>query len=327
MNKMISVIVPVYNVEAYLPRCLDSILAQSYNNLEVILVDDGSADGSGAICDEYAALDSRIRVIHKENGGLSSARNAGIQAATGEFLSFVDSDDWIEPDTYEVMLSIAEKYQVPLVCAGRYDVDGKTGERKIGLCPPKEEKLAAEELVGRIFLWDNCDSSACDKLFSRELFREFRFPEGKVSEDVAVMYRIILGAEGAALCPKPLYNYYHRPGSITKAAVSEKTFHFSQHTAEIYAYIREHHPAILPQARYLRVRSLYHILIRLDKKDQEGVYADRRREALGELRKHTSFVLTGPYFGKQERLTDLLLILGLYGPFQRLYHFLKGRKL
>lgn len=327
MKDTVSVIVPVYNVEQYLPRCLESILSQTYENLEVILVDDGSTDLSSKVCDDYAQKDSRIRVIHKANGGLSSARNAGIEAARGKYLAFVDSDDWIEKDTYEVMVALAEKNNAPLICGGRYDVDGKTGERTVGLCPEKEEVLTAEALVGRIFLWDHCDSSACDKLFARELFREFRFPEGKVCEDVAVMYRIILGADKAVLCPRPFYNYYHRPGSITKAAVSEKTFHFSQHTAEIYGYIREKHPAIEPQARFLRVRSLYHILIMLDKKDPEGRYESRRKTALKELRKHVFFLFTCPYLGNQERLTDVLLCLGLYGPFQRLYHFLKDRKL
>ena len=104
MNRAkISVIVPVYNVESYLARCVDSILAQTYQNLEIILVNDGSRDASGSICDAYAQKDSRITVIHKENGGLSSARNAGIDAASGEYLTFVDSDDWIEPQTYEWM--------------------------------------------------------------------------------------------------------------------------------------------------------------------------------------------------------------------------------
>ena len=118
---LISVIVPVYKVEAFLPKCVNSILNQTYKNLEILLVDDGSPDGSGALCDAYARQDSRVRVIHKKNGGLSDARNAGIEAAAGDYLAFVDSDDWLEPDTYEVMLSAAERHHTQLVCAGRYD--------------------------------------------------------------------------------------------------------------------------------------------------------------------------------------------------------------
>lgn len=169
-EKLLSVIVPVYNVEQYLARCIDSILQQSYRNLELILVDDGANDSSGAICDQYAQKDPRVNVIHKENGGLSSARNAGLDAAKGEYVGFVDSDDWIEPGAYAAMIFLMEQQQVPMICGGRYDVDGKTGKKQVGLCPPKQERIRAEELVGRMFLWDNCDSSACDKLYCRDLF-------------------------------------------------------------------------------------------------------------------------------------------------------------
>lgn len=322
-EKKISVIVPVYNVEALLPRCVDSVLSQQGVALEVILVDDGSPDGSGKICDAYREKDPRVRVIHKENGGLSSARNAGIDAATGEYLAFVDSDDWIEPDTYRNMLELTEKYRAKLVCAGRYDVNGRTGEKRLGLCPKKEEVISSEEMVGRIFLWDGCDSSACDKLYHRSLFETFRYPLGKLSEDVAVTYRIVLQAQRVVMYPRPVYNYCHRPNSITtEKRISEKTFHFSQHTEEIYAYIREYHPVILPQAGYLRVRSLAHILLLLEQSPAQvrKEFASRYLHARKELRKFTGFILTGPYFGKKERITNLLLILGMYRLLRPIFH-------
>ena len=177
-NPRISVIVPVYNVEQYLPRCVESILAQTYENLEILLVDDGTKDNSGAICDAYARQDARVKAIHKKNGGLSSARNAGIDAATGEYLSFVDSDDWIEPDMYEKMMALMEKYSVRLVCAGRWDVSSETGEKTLGLCPPKEEVISGEALVRRIFHWENIDSAAWDKLYHKSLFASVRYPLG-----------------------------------------------------------------------------------------------------------------------------------------------------
>ena len=319
----ISVIVPVYNVEDYLARCVDSILAQTYSNLEVILVDDGAKDSSGAICDAYGARDSRVKVIHKENGGLSSARNAGLEAAAGEYISFVDSDDWIEPDAYSHLMDVMEKYGAKLVCGGRYDVDGGTGEKTVGLCPGKEEKISGEELVGRIFLWDGCDSSACDKLYHRSILENFRYPEGKVCEDVPVTYKIVLAAGQAAMSDRPFYNYYHRPGSITTAsAITEKTFHFSQHTEVIYPYIREHHPAIANQARYLRVRSLSHILLLLEQAESKvrQQFAGQYRHARKELKKHTFFILKSPYFGKKEKITDLLLNLGLYRILRPVFH-------
>lgn len=321
-DRKISVIVPVYNVEAYLPRCVESILAQTYRNLEIFLVDDGTKDNCGAICDAYARQDSRVRVIHKENGGLSSARNAGIDASTGEYLSFVDSDDWIEPDMYEKMMGLMEKYSVRLVCAGRWDVSSKTGEKRLGLCPPREEVISGEMLVRRIFLWENIDSAAWDKLYHRSLFDAIRYPLGMICEDVPTTYRIALDAGQAAMLPCPVYNYYHRPGSITASSVSEKTFHFSQHTGEIYPFIRENYPDIADAARYLRVRSLAYNLLTVDLagEDVRQKFAGEYRQSRRELRRHVSFLLTSPLFGKRERVTDLLLAAGLYRHLRGAYH-------
>lgn len=325
MNRetLLSVIVPVYNVEAYLPRCVDSILSQTHQNLELILVDDGARDNSGAICDDYAARDSRVKVIHQENGGLSSARNAGLDVAKGEYIAFVDSDDWVTTDAYAHLLDLAEKYEVKLVCGGRYDVNEKTGAKTVGLCPEQETVISAEELVGRIFLWDGCDSSACDKLYHRSILENYRFPEGKVCEDVPVTYKIVLSAERVAMSDRPFYHYYHRAGSISKtSAITEKTFHFSQHTETIYPYIRENHPSIEPQARYLRVRSLSHILLLLEQAGEtvRKLFAAEYCHARKELRKHTVFIITSPYFGKKEKITDLLLNLGLYRMLRPLFH-------
>ena len=325
MNResQISVIVPVYNVEKYLARCVASILAQTYENLEVILVDDGATDRSGLICDEFASKDSSVKVIHKKNGGLSSARNAGLETAAGEYIAFVDSDDWIEPDAYAHMMQLMKKHQVKLVCGGRYDVSGKTGERKVGLCPKREEVISGEELAGRIFLWAGCDSSACDKLYHRSLLEHFRYPEGKVCEDVPVTYKIVLQAERVAMSDRPFYNYYHRAGSISMAsAITEKTFHFSQHTEVIYPYIRDHHPAIAAQARYLRVRSLSHILLLLEQSEAEvrQQFAAEYRHDRKELKKHTLFFLKSPYFGKKEKITNLLLNFGLYRLLRPIFH-------
>lgn len=324
-DSLISVIVPVYNVEKYLSRCVDSILDQTYEKLEIILVDDGAKDSSGKICDEYAEKDSRIKVIHKENGGLSSARNTGIDAATGDYLAFVDSDDWIEQDMYEKMLGLVEKHGVKLVCAGRYDVDSETDQKTIGLCPPKEELISGQELARRIFIWDNIDSAAVDKLYHASLFQGIRYPLGVVCEDVPTTYRIALNTERVAMCPVPMYNYYHRPGSITSAAVSEKTFHFESHTVGIYEYIRENAPEILPEARYLRVRGLFNSVISIDLADAQTrkKFASQHKHACRELRKHLGFLLSAPYFGKQERVTDILLALEIYRPLRMLYHKFK----
>lgn len=322
---LLSVIVPVYNVEAFLARCVDSILNQTYRHLEVILVDDGSRDSSGAICDDYGRKDSRVRVVHKENGGLSSARNVGLDVCRGEYIVFVDSDDWIEPDAYEKMLETARKYDVKLVCGGRYDVDAETGEKIVGLCPPCTEQISSEELVSRIFTWNQCDSSACDKLFHRCLLENWRFPVGRIVEDVPVMYRIILGTDRVAMYGHPIYNYFHRHGSITTASVSDKTFHFLEHTEDILPYIRQHHPAITDQARYLRIRALAYsaLSIEVAGKEARQKYGYLYRKCCKELCQNSSFLLGSPLFGRKERLTDLLLAFGMYPVLRRVYHLFR----
>ncbi len=325
MNRetLLSIIVPVYNVEKYLPRCVDSLLAQTYENLEIILVDDGATDASGAICDTYAAKDSRVKVIHKPNGGLSSARNAGLEAATGEYITFVDSDDWIEPDGYFHLMDLMRRSQVKLVCGGNYNAYDNTETKTLGMCPGKEEIVEAEELVGRMFLWQDTDSSACDKVYHRSLLENVRYPEGRVNEDLPVTYKIVLKAGRAALSDKPFYNYFHRVGSISRPdTITEQSFHYSQHTEQIYNEIRESHPAIEPQARYLRVKSLSHILLLLEQaqEDVRQKFAPEYRHARKELKKHTAFILKSPRFGKQEKVTYLLLNLGLYRTLRPIFH-------
>ena len=312
---LLSVIVPVYNVEKYLEKCVESILNQTYSNLEVILVNDGSKDTSGSICDALAQKDPRVLVIHQENGGLSSARNMGIEAATGEYITFVDSDDWIEPDGYEHLMDLMHRNQVNLVCGGNYNVDEQTGERTLGVCPRKEEIITTEEMVGRMFLWQDCDSSVCDKIFHHSLLKDFRFPVGKVCEDVSITYRIF--------SDRPFYNYLQRSGSISRAGeITEKSFHFTQHTEVIYDYICKNNPAIQNQARYLRVRSLSHILLNLEQADESVrmKFASQYRHARKELKKHTAFFLSSPYFGKQEKITNLLVNLGLYRTLRPIFH-------
>lgn len=322
---LISVIVPVYNAEKYLVRCVDSILNQTYGHLEVILVDDGAKDNSGAMCDEYARKDDRIRVVHKENGGLSSARNAGIDIATGEYFGFVDSDDWIEPDTYETMLGLAVKYDAKMVVGGRYDVDADTMEKTIGLCPEKEEVISGIEVLGRVFLWDNCDSSSCDKLFHRSLYEGLRYAMGVVSEDVALFPFTAERAQRVVMCNKAFYNYYHHGGTISTSRLSEKSFHFGEHTGRIYDYIRQNYPQIERQAHHLRVMGLNHTLLCYDLADADHrkKFTSQGRKCRAQMRKHLPFILKNPAYGKKERVVFLLLAVGLYRLLRPVYHAMK----
>ncbi len=207
----ISIIVPVYKVEPYIRKCLDSIVGQTYRNLQIILVDDGSPDNCGKICDEYAAKDSRIEVIHQENGGLSAARNAGLRLATGDYIGFVDSDDWIELDMYEYLLENALKYQAGIAVCGRIErhVD-KEVVRGFSEIEVLDRELALKYLLQN----DLLQNYAWDKLYKRELFQDIWFPAGKTFEDVAVMHKLFIKAERVVCLPEAKYNYLLRFNSI-----------------------------------------------------------------------------------------------------------------
>lgn len=316
----LSVIVPVYNAEPYLAKCVDSIRNQTFQDLEVLLVDDGSRDQSGRLCDRYEALDPRIRVFHKENGGQSSARNLALDQARGRYITFVDSDDWIEPDAYRAMVALAQETEAPMVCAGRYNVID--GVREPGLCPVKREVIPAGEMLRRMFLWDNCDSAPCDKIFERRLFDSLRFPEESGSEDVGLLYRLVDLAGSVAMLDQPIYNYLQRPGSTSCQGLNEKTFLFEKRASEVFAFARERYSELETEARYFYLAAVSYSVISADQADADSRsrYAAQTGRSRRELRRNLKFLLTAPVFGRQERLTDLLLAVNLYRPLRRVYH-------
>lgn len=224
--QLVSVIVPVYKVEAYLTDCVDSILAQSYTDFELILVDDGSPDGCGAMCDEYAQKDARVRVIHQENSGLSAARNAGMDAAAGEYITFVDSDDVIAPDCLCAMIDIALQTEADIVSG------------KMTKFSDKGDKLWGEELAEyEYFVEDHCAASlrlysgsgllpinACGKLYRSDLLKHLRFPVGRLHEDQAFVPRAVYAAKEIALVDRALYGYREREESITQSTFSNRRY-------------------------------------------------------------------------------------------------------
>lgn len=214
-EELVSVIVPVYKVEKYLSKCLESILKQTYYNLQIILVDDGSPDRCGAICDNYAKRDQRIEVIHKENGGLASVRNTGLKAARGEWIAWVDSDDWIERDMIEYLIKGALQNKADIAICGRYEVYENSryifGVNKIMLLTPEEALQMLLDVKNR-----EIENFVCDKLWRKSLFDGIKFPEGKTFEDFAVTFRLLERANAIVCLPDAKYNYFQREGSIMR---------------------------------------------------------------------------------------------------------------
>lgn len=214
---LISVIVPVYNVAEYLPECIDSIISQTYTNLEIILVDDGSTDECPRICDEYAKKDSRIRVIHKENGGLSDARNAGLDICTGEWIGFVDSDDYIDKTMYSKLYkAAAENTSDVSVCHFVDSGNGKYHQKKLSSKMVFDLK---EDMVHHVLTEGDGTISACLKLYKSSVFYGLRFPKRITYEDMYIILLVIKNTFRMTIIPDNLYFYRKRTGSIVKATI------------------------------------------------------------------------------------------------------------
>lgn len=207
----ISVIVPVYKAEPYLEQCLDSITGQTYINLQIILVDDGSPDGCGGICDAYAAKDRRIQVIHRPNGGVAAARNAGLAAAEGDWIGWVDADDWIEADMFAYLLTNGINAQADVCVCARFE-ERKTGTGAYGY--PNRQLLGQKEALQSLLENRRLDDALYDKLWNRQLFEGIRFPEGRTYEDLATVYRLLENAQRILCLPDRKYHYRRHSGSI-----------------------------------------------------------------------------------------------------------------
>lgn len=216
MSKKVSVIVPVYNSINCLERCVDSLRAQTYGNLEILLIDDGSTDGTDRLCERLAAEDARILVRHKRNGGASSARNVGISMASGDYVGFVDSDDYVDSYVYEELSRALEAGKYPVAQISRDEVD-EEGKRLPDICiPPEKERFCDAETFIRELLLHRGDSSFCTKLFPRELFAKHRFPEGELNEDFRLLLEILQEIPGIVILPKQGYHVVCRRESTTR---------------------------------------------------------------------------------------------------------------
>lgn len=243
----ISVIVPVYKVEPFLDKCISSIVNQTYKNLEIILVDDGSPDNCPAMCDAWAEKDSRIRVIHKTNGGLSDARNAGMAVATGELMAFVDSDDWIAPDMYEYLYQrLAEDNSDIAACGVQMVWEDKTPSRMLtqeGNCVLNQEE-AMRAIIEESWL----KQPVWYKLYKTALVRDILFPVEKYHEDVFWSYQAVGSAKKVSVSDHVGYYYLQRGGSIMGAGYSLKRLDAVEAKVQRCAYIQERFPALSPLA-------------------------------------------------------------------------------
>ena len=316
MKPLISIIVPVYNVEMYLAKCVDSILAQTYTNLEIFLVNDGSFDCCGKLCDEYAKEDKRIKVIHKKNGGLSDARNVAIDVATGEFITFIDSDDYVTDDYIMTLYSLIEKYECKVSIA-LYNTFVEGSKPKVVNRVYREDCQTNIKAIEEMFYQEKYDTASWAKLYHSSLFATgIRYP--KVYEDLATTYLLIFQSDKVAFCNRRIYNYLLRRDSIEGSSFSSKKMDSALKVCELM----ESHLDILGkvmQAYQCRMMSFFfHLLLKMPDGYEHRNMLYKRIKAI------RWSVLCNSRARKKARVASLLSYFGL-GVVKGVFHLIDRR--
>lgn len=309
MNEpVISVIVPVYNVQNYMGRCVESILAQTYTKLDIILVDDGSTDASGKICDEFAKKDVRIRIIHKENGGLSDARNAGMQEARGEYYAFVDSDDYIAADYIAYLYHLMHTNQAQISSCGYEKVCEGQEDIKNSVCNENDSLRVfnSHEGLFHLLYQRGMFVSAWGRLFKADLFGDIRFPKGKLHEDVAVLYKLYDAADRIVCGSKIKYYYLQRSDSIINVKFDKRRMDYLFFTAACIQYMAEHHPDLRKAAISRHFSACFDLLSCIGNIGNENV--QEYRQIVSEIKKYRKTVLCD----RNARLKNRLAAAGAY---------------
>lgn len=306
-NKLISVVVPIYNVERYLSKCIDSIINQTYCNFELILVDDGSTDNSGMICDKYAETDIRIKIIHKKNGGLSDARNVGISLANGDYITLIDSDDYIDSKFLENFINIIRKQDADLIVTGL--IDFYDSDKNVSAKNSSEfEILNREQTYKKMLLQDGMDVNATAKLYKKSIFDNIRYPVGELYEDIKVIYDVVEASNIIIFSKYKGYFYLQRSDSIMYSNMSKKKLMLLVTVDKLKNLIHKNYPNIEEAAIRRYIYCNFHLLGRaiFDKKFLAEC-KDMRKNIL----KYQNLIWRNNIFSKKEKIATLFLKLGL----------------
>ena len=287
--ELISVIVPVYNVESYIAECIESIQNQTYMNLEIILVNDGSTDASGDICDKYAAYDERIQVIHKENAGVSAARNTGIEAANGDYIGFVDSDDYIAPTMYEDMLKLMAEHDLDIIECTAFRNNGDTN---IEGCNNGSLEIFNRDEALKMAMYD-CFVAVWSQLYKRRVISDVRFPIGRKFEDSAVSYLFIANTKRVGHINRCLYYYRLNPNSTTQTSFDPKSrWDFVLGYEERLQYVVDHQLPYVDDCNSLLMKAVLSCLTAYYAKPTGNqVYYDKCKRMIETYRNDASYKL------------------------------------
>lgn len=304
MNSKISIIVPIYNTEKYLHKCIDSIIAQSYTNIEIILVDDGSTDNSPSICDDYAKKDERIVVVHKRNGGLSSARNAGLDVAIGDYVGFVDSDDYISKDMYKTLVENmpADETALSNIMCVRADETGKIWPSSVP--HTSDVTISSIDFIKELMMHTG-DVSVCTKLFPKQIFEKVKFSEGSLNEDLLFMLDVLSEIDNVYFVGQVGYYYFVRSGSIS-SGYGKAVIDMVGNSLRVKAFIDSRYPELNKYtSRFTLYQHMAYLLLvpEKDANKENSVYVG----AVKYIRKYILSNLNNPYLKKKNIVTLLLL--------------------
>ena len=306
MEDKISIVVPVYNMEQYLERCVNSLIKQTYSNLEILLIDDGSKDKSLQLCHEFARMDYRIKVFHKENGGLSDARNRGIEEASSDLIGFIDSDDYIDEDMYETLYRQMLEFNADLSMCGHYDVYHQIPEKQVAAIQTWE--LTPQEAIKMVMEAKILSVTAVNKLYKKELFEHLRFEIGKIAEDAFIMIALIHHCRKVVATNVKKYYYVHRENSITTQKFSLKFLNVIEAYEQNATIIRENYPELAAVATMRLNWAYFYVLDRLlvDADFKDKVLEDR---LIAYLKKNTKNILLDSRFTRARKVSFLALCL------------------
>ena len=308
---LISVVIPIYNVEDYLERCLATVRQQTYPRIEILLIDDGSTDASGKICDRMANEDERIRVIHQDHQDVAEARNIGAREAIGEYITFVDSDDMAAPDLVEYLYSLLDRYRTPMALCSHTVVF--LNGRKIEFGNGKEECLTAEECIRRMLYRMDVDTSVWAKLYKREILTDIIFPKGKLFEDIAATYKAFVASSRIACGFRSKYSYCVRRNSIVRMDFSPRKLDLLEMTDRMGEEVVKAFPALEAAVMCRRVYARFSTLNQMAK--VQG-FVEEKKQIIQFIRTHRSGILHDPMVPLRDKMAILCLAVG-----ERFYHF------
>ncbi|MBO7720408.1 glycosyltransferase family 2 protein [Candidatus Saccharibacteria bacterium] len=306
---LISIIVPVYNVQRLLPRCLESLKKQTYPKLEFVIVDDGSTDGSGVTCDEFKKHELRARIVHQQNLGLSEARNRGIREATGDYITFVDSDDYILPDFAQYLFSLISKYQTRIAICGIKEITAKNKEIDYASDYP-EKVMSTEETLGRMLREEGFTVTAYAKLYHKSLWQNVKFPAGALHEDLGTTYKVIKNCPRIAFGPEAKYIYVKRASSISSTDFSSGKYDIIRLTDEMCDEIEARFPYLINTVNLRRMHARFSVLRQMVlAKELGSIDQAREQEIIDYLKEHKKFVTKNPYATSRDKLAIYTLLI------------------